>query len=93
MKIKIDQTKHVCNEELVTSFVDNRMNDKEQKEYIKKIETCPTVRKCSYCKQLIDDFLSLKKTCFHLKSGLAMPKKIENNLLNSIRKSFQSTKR
>jgi hypothetical protein len=91
--IKIDPiTKHVCNEELVTAFIDNRMGEKEKKDYVKKIEDCVTSRECSHCKQLIKEFLSLKNNLYKLQSTFPMPKNIEKNLLNRIRSSFQETK-
>jgi cytidine deaminase len=86
-------TKHVCNEELVSDFIDNRMNEKEKKEYIRKIDDCVSIRKCVHCKQLIIEFLSLKKNIFHLQNGFTMPKNIENNLMSRIRSSFQETKK
>jgi hypothetical protein len=85
-------TKHICNEELVSAFIDNRMNEKEKKEYIKKIEDCPTVRDCSHCKKLINEFLSIKRNCFTLQSEYLMPKNLERNLLSKVHNSFQPRK-
>lgn len=89
---KDQQIKHICNEELVSAFIDNRMDGKEKNAYIKTIEECISTRKCGHCKQLIIEFLSIKKNLQHLQSGYSMPKRIENKLLDRIRSSFQDSK-
>jgi cytidine deaminase len=84
--------KHSCNEELVSAFIDNRMDGQEKSAYIKTIEECISSRKCGHCKQLIIEFLSIKKNLKHLQNGLVMPKQVEKKLLDRIRTSFQESK-
>lgn len=83
---------HVCDEQLVSDYIDNRMTPLEKQEYVKKIEECISKRKCNHCKQLIIDFLSIKKNCTQLLTEYTMPKNLENNLINRIRESFQNSR-
>lgn len=92
MKNNKDLIKHVCNEELVSAFIDNRMNENEKKDYLKKIEDCLKIRECVHCKELIIDFLSIKRNCFSLQSDYKMPKTLEKDLLGRIRSALLQTK-
>jgi len=82
---------HVCDETLVSDFIDNRMSDVDRKQYLQKIEICTSIRKCNHCKKLIHHFLSLKQHCTKLGHKDSMPVFLESQIMKRIQASYKKS--
>jgi len=84
---------HICDEALVSDFIDNRMNDIDRNKYLQKIENCTLVRNCNHCKKLIHHFLSLKQHCTKLGREDSMPPNLESQIMKRILASYKKPRK
>lgn len=67
---------------MVNDFIDKRLSEKKEKEFIAHIENCFIIKHCDYCKKLIQYFLKLKNYCTELREETIMPANLNNRILN-----------